>query len=286
MRSLLVLTTFFFSLSSFAFPVGPFDALEAYSLKSQEQNSFFFNESKYDYEGIVKLSNCSGSLIQFAGQPDSSLAYVLTNGHCIGNFIDPGKFVVNKATNRRMMLADSTGKYHNIMATRLVYATMTGTDSAIYELTQTYDQIKETLNIRPYLLSYNHPTTGVGIEILSGYWERGYSCNIDKFIFQLSEGGWIFTDSIKYTQPGCDTIGGTSGSPIIETGTRTVIGVNNTGNNDGEECTINNPCEVDEAGNVVVEQGASYGQQTYIFYSCLTPDFQIDLSIEECQLTK
>lgn len=269
---------------SFAFPVGPFDALKEYQERNHDNAMFNFNG--YDFEGIIKLSNCSGSLVKFAGQSDDSLAYVLTNGHCVGNFIDPGKYVYNKSTNRRMMLSNTDGEFKNVLATRLVYATMTGTDSAIYELTQTYAQIFDRFQVSPYTLTYNRPLAGTDIKIISGYWERGYSCNIDKFIFQLGEAGWLFNDSIKYTQPGCDTIGGTSGSPIIEAGTRNVIGVNNTGNDAGEECTMNNPCEMDQAGNIVVDKGASYGQQTYIFYSCLSPDFQIDLSIQGCLLTK
>ena len=68
---------------------------------------------------------------------------------------------------------------------------------------------------------------------------------IDKFIFMVKEANWTFKDSIRYTD-GCDTIGGTSGSPIIEAGTRTVIGVNNSANESGRKCTMNNPCEISE----------------------------------------
>ena len=59
------------------------------------------------------------------------------------------------------------------------------------------------------------PTEGTLIDIVSGYWERGYSCGVDGFVAKLKEADWLFTDSVRYTD-GCDTIGGTSGSPIIE----------------------------------------------------------------------
>jgi hypothetical protein len=81
-------------------------------------------------------------------------------------------------------------------------------------------------------------------------------------------------------------MGGTSGSPLIARGTKTVIGINNTSNESGETCTLNNPCEVDEAGNVEVRKGVRYGQQTFNVYPCLTPDFRFDLSRRGCSLPK
>ena len=51
----------------------------------------------YSPNGIVKLSNCSGSIVQFEGQSTSSQAYVLTNGHCIRLFgyMDEGEYIWN-----------------------------------------------------------------------------------------------------------------------------------------------------------------------------------------------
>ncbi len=37
--------------------------------------------AQYDFEGIVALSNCSGSLIRLENSKDSDKAMVLTNGH-------------------------------------------------------------------------------------------------------------------------------------------------------------------------------------------------------------
>ncbi|MFK0247149.1 hypothetical protein ACIQUM_20845 [Amycolatopsis azurea] len=41
----------------------------------------------------------------------------------------------------------------------------------------------------------------------------------------------------------------------------TIVGVHSTGNDSGEQCTANNPCEVAADGTVSVHQGARYGQQ-------------------------
>jgi hypothetical protein len=102
----------------------------------------------------------------------------------------------------------------------------------------------------------------------------------------LKEAGWTSHDSIRYTQPGCATIGGTSGSPIIDAETREVVGVNNTGNENGRKCTMDNPCEVDEAGNVSVVYKAAYGQETFWIYSCLDAAQHLDLSVAGCLLPK
>ena len=149
---------------------------------------------------------------------------------------------------------------------------------------KTYAQILEQFNVRPFTLSSQHPQIHQPIEVVSGYWKMGYTCMIEQFVHELDEAGYKWFDSIRYSRPGCEVIGGTSGSPIIAAGSRTVIGVNNTGNEDGERCTMNNPCEVDDKGAVTVGKGFSYGQQTYWLYSCLNAQNEFDLQRPGCML--
>jgi len=240
---------------------------------------------QYDFEGIVALSGCSGSLVKFIGQPETDKAYVMTNGHCHETgYIPINQFIYNRASSRRFTLLTPDGRDSGrLHATHTVYATMTKTDVALYRVTATYADIKRQYNIRPLELSNIHPDAKIPIEIISGFWRRGYSCDIDGFVFKLMEAGYENNDSIRFTRQ-CDTIGGTSGSPILATGTRTQIGINNTGNENGGRCTEGNPCEVDENGNVTYSKGVNYGQQTYWFYSCLNPSFEIDLNIPGCAL--
>jgi len=271
--------------SAYAIPKAPFDAL-----KVSRPIQFDSNQTDYDFEGIVKLSNCSGSLIRFSGQPLTSKALVLTNGHCYssgpwGGMLKPGEVVVNSPVKRSMKIFDKQMKLSPITTTRVVYAAMTDTDITIYELTQTYQDIQKKFNIQSFDLDTIRPSLGTDIEIVSGYWDRGYSCAIDAFIFNLKEGDWLFKDSIRYTD-GCNTIGGTSGSPIISKGTRSVIAINNTANEDGQRCTVNNPCEVSKDGTITVLKDKKYGQETYNIYSCLSPDFGIDLNRSGCLLAK
>ena len=274
------------SVSAMAIPVAPHNALAPQYLAKNK--SFNPSALAYDFEGIVKLSNCSGSLIQFSGQPDTALAVVMTNGHCVqkpGGYLNPGEYWLNKPISRAMKIFDKNMKLFPIQTTRVLYATMTNTDVTYYELNETYAQIEKRTNIRPFTLDTVHPVQGQAIDIISGYWDRGYSCNIDGFVPELREGQWTWFDGIRYTST-CDTIGGTSGSPIIARGTRSVIAINNTSNESGEMCTLNNPCEVKADGTTVARQGVRYGEQTFNVYTCLTPDFAFDLSIPGCDLPK
>ncbi|MBX3020041.1 MAG: trypsin-like peptidase domain-containing protein [Bdellovibrionales bacterium] len=240
----------------------------------------------FDFEGIVALSNCSGSLVQYEGASDSDQALILTNGHCLeGGMPRPGVVITDRPSRRRFDLFNAHGRtIGTLNATRLLYATMTGTDMALYRVQETYEQIRSRFQVRPFSLSSQRPTLGTAIEVISGYWERGYRCHIEFFPYSLQEAGYRQVDSIRYSRPGCEVIGGTSGSPIIAAGTRTVIGVNNTGNEDGRRCTMNNPCEIDEDGNVSFTQGYSYGQQTFWVYSCLNAAREIDLTQTGCLL--
>jgi len=284
MKLILSLAIGLISSASYAFPEAPFDALSEEALNNVNKT----RSTEYNFEGIVKLSNCSGSLVRFTGMPKSAKAVVMTNGHCIqkpGGYLQPGEVWSNRPMKRAMKIFDKNMNLFPIESTQISYATMTGSDLAFYELKETYADIEKNFKIKPLLLSKARPSIAQPIEIISGYWDRGYSCAIDNFVFQIKEDQWTWTDSIRYTA-GCDTIGGTSGSPLIAKGKRIAIGVNNTSNESGNRCTMNNPCEVSANGQIFAEKGVRYGQQTYQTYNCLTADFKIDLTIAGCDLPK
>ncbi|WP_372506169.1 S1 family peptidase [Actinomadura madurae] len=145
---------------------------------------------------------------------------------------------------------------------------MTDTDVTVYRLDTTYAAIRRRYGIPALRLSTARPADGTPIRVVSGYWRTIYGCAIDATVYRLREAGWTWKDSIRYT-PRCRTIHGTSGSPVIDVRTGDVVGVNNTGNDDGGRCTFNNPCEVDRTGAVTVRHGSHYGQQTYLLARCL-----------------
>ncbi|MCF6522035.1 serine protease [Streptomyces sp. JJ36] len=240
-----------------------------------------------DFAGTVALSNCSGSLVRVPQSEPTDPALVLSNGHCLESGMPgPGEVVVDQPSSRRFTLLDARANdVATLRATKVAYGTMTRTDVSLYELNSTYAQIESRYGIEALDIAPEHPSAGTDITVVSGYWKRTYSCRIDTFVYELREAGWSFSDSIRYT-PECDTIGGTSGSPIVNDATGEVIGVNNTGNTDGGRCTLNNPCEVDENGDVTVHEGINYGQQTYLLTDCIGTGNKLDLGLPECELPR
>ncbi|MET9854272.1 serine protease [Streptomyces sp. NPDC006450] len=240
-----------------------------------------------NFAGTVALSNCSGSVVRVPNSLPTDPALVLSNGHCLESGMPAaGQVVKDKASSRSFSLLNASGsKVATLRASKISYATMADTDISIYQLTKTYAQISSQYGINALTLNDAHPVQGTAIKVVSGYWKRTYSCNVDGFAYRLKEGEWTWKDSLRYTSS-CNTIGGTSGSPVIDTTTGKVVAVNNTGNEDGGSCTLNNPCEVSESGAVTVRQGINYAQQTYTIVPCVGPGNTIDLSRPGCTLPK
>ncbi|CAM5424063.1 S1 family peptidase [Streptomyces abikoensis] len=240
-----------------------------------------------DFAGTVALSNCSGSLIRLPGSSDNDPGLVMTNGHCLETGMPgPGEVITDRPSTRTFSLLNSSaGKVATLRATKVSYATMTDTDVTLYELNTTYAQIKQRYKIDALSLSPDHPVAGTAIKVVSGFWKRIYSCNADGFVYRLREADWTWKDSLRYTSS-CNTIGGTSGSPVVDASTGKVIAINNTGNESGERCTMNNPCEVDENGQVTVRQGINYAQETYGIAKCFTTGNKLDLGLPGCELPK
>ncbi|MFE6757129.1 serine protease [Streptomyces sp. NPDC057684] len=239
------------------------------------------------FAGTVALSNCSGSVVRVPDSQPTDPALVMSNGHCLeSGFPGPGEVVVDQPSSRTFSLLNSAGsKVATLRANKIAYGTMTDTDVSLYQLTSTYAQIESSYGIKALELSASHPTAGTAITVVSGYWKKTYSCNIDGFAYRLKEGEWTWKDSVRYTST-CNTIGGTSGSPVVDQASGKVVAVNNTGNEDGARCTDNNPCEVDENGTVTVREGINYAQETYGIVPCVGIGNKIDLSAPGCELPK
>ena len=235
----------------------------------------------------IALNNCSASLVRYPSSVSSDRAMMLTNGHCYeGGFINAGVVLQNRTSSRSGTLLNSTGgSLGTVRADRVLYATMTGTDVALYRLTSTYATLSSRYGATPLTIASSRPANGASIAIPSSYWKQIWTCKVDGFVGQLREGQWTWRDSIRYDAD-CDTTHGTSGSPIVDATSGQVVGVNNTGNDDGQMCTLNNPCEVNPDGTTTAVRGQSYGQQTYWFTTCLTSTRTISLTKAGCLLPR
>lgn len=233
----------------------------------------------------IALSNCSASLVRFPTSQSADRAMMLTNGHCYeGGFPSAGQVITDRASTRSGTLLNSTGgSLGTVRAERVIYATMTDTDVTLYRLNESFSSIQTRTGATPYTIRNSKANGTEQMFIASGYWKRVWECSLQGFVYQLREDQWTFKDSLRYAKP-CDTIGGTSGSPIVDSNARDVIGINNTLNEDGQRCTLNNPCEVDQNGTVTVDQGRAYGQQTWWFTTCVNASRTLDLTVSGCQL--
>ncbi|QHC25702.1 S1 family peptidase [Streptomyces sp. GS7] len=240
-----------------------------------------------DFAGTVALDDCSGSIVKMPTSKDSDPALVMTNGHCLESGMpSPGQVIVDQQSSRAFTVLDkSAGELGQIQATKVTYATMTDTDVTLYQTGSTYAEIAQKYGIKPLELSTDHPAKGAGITVVSGYWKKTYTCSIDGFVPTLKEGDWSWKDSVRYT-PECKTIGGTSGSPVVDNATGKVTAINNTGNENGEKCTVNNPCEVDDQGNVTVHKGTNYAEETYGIPKCFGDGNKLNLDAAGCTLPK
>jgi Zn-dependent metalloprotease len=232
----------------------------------------------------IALNNCSASLVRYPSSTASDKALMLTNGHCYeGGFIDPGVHLADRASTRSGTLLKSDGtSAGTVTSERLIYATMTGTDVALYRLNETFSALQTRTGGTPYTIAAAKAANGIEITIPSGYHKRIWDCSLNGFT-DLRENGWNWKESLRYNAE-CDTIPGTSGSPIVGDASGEVVGINNTGNEDGAMCTLNNPCEVAPDGTTTAHQGQSYGQQTYVINTCINSSRALDLTLTGCKL--
>ncbi len=279
-RYLGILGLIFASTTASARPLPAFmssdDPLTIFRRTNRVSDTFF------DFSGQAKLPGCSGSVVSF-GQADTARAVVLTNGHCIGMMYgEPNAVIVSKPYNSNIALYIDSDRTIPAKAVRILYGLIQPHDIAFLELDQTYAALAAQ-GVRSRKIAAAIAPVGTDIALASGYFNSVNTCRVEAIIHEIHESGWINTNSYKYH---CRAQHGTSGSPLVDLVTGEVIGVNYTGNDDGEQCTFNNPCEVDEQGNISVEQGADYGDQIYKVMTCLNAAREIDLSATGCELPK
>lgn len=238
-----------------------------------------------DVEGAVDLGHCSGSVVRTPSSAPEDPAILLTNGHCVQEDLpEPGDALVDLEADFDVPIAGPEGyPQATAGAERLVYATMTGTDVALYRLDRTYEEL-ESEGAKVFELASDPVRTGETVSLVVP--STRLECSAEAVVPHLREGGYEQEDSIRYAEDeDCHVWPGMSGSPLVASDGDTAVGIHNTHNRDGEECTDNNPCEVDENGDVTFEQGRSYGQQVHMIVECLTRGSELDLSRPGCALT-
>jgi V8-like Glu-specific endopeptidase len=212
-------------------------------------------------EGAALLGNfCSASVVRTGRTRLGDPALLLTNGHCVPERPAPGETLEDLAIDLPVTIGDRQGYLQaKARTTRLVRATMTGTDTALYRLDQTYAQLLAK-GVKIFTLADRPATPGTKIDIVSAGNGEVFRCAVEAVVPHLREEGYTQDNAYRY-DPECKPSHGGSGSPLVLQDGVTVVGVHSTGNDNGEQCTADNPCEVAPDGTVTVRQGARYGQR-------------------------
>ncbi len=204
--------------------------------------------------------DCGGSYFKLEGQPSNHKAMYISAGHCF-QVTDEGKYYYDPDPN----------------AVGNIYSTMTKLDVSINRSAKTIAEI-EAEGKTVYVLSQK--PMGLG----ESFYFSNQTCLLQDIVHSLREGQWTWFGSYKY-DPSCEREHGMSGMPLISTVSNQIVGVHNTGHDGEEDCIENNPCEVDESGNVRGFPGNGYGQPTHSLYQCFNDKYEFDLGLETCELT-
>lgn len=238
-----------------------------------------------DVEGITGPPGCNGSVIRTTTSKPHDPALMLSNGHCLQDQKpEPGAALTDKPVDFETTISDQQGyPAATAHANRLVYATMTGTDIALYRLDKTYKQL-ESDGAKVFMLSST--PVRAGDTLTMGLSNKNMPCTAEAIIPHVREGGYQEDNSIRYTTGGdCYPVHGMSGAPLLSADRSTVLGIHNTHNDDGADCTDNNPCEVAADGAITSTKDRAYGQQVNMINACMTKGSKLDLSRQDCTLT-
>ena len=213
------------------------------------------------FSGIVKLdagSNCTGTLID-TGVP-AGPAYVLTNGHCVGDVGRPAqKTLLNEEWWGTATFLRAEGNDENnyvVEVERLDYSTMRHTDTAIVRLKATLGELQER-GLRALPIADAEPAEGsavvnVGVpvdDLSQDDWVlRRSACTLGAQ-HTLIEFSWLWHGVWSNDCRGI--VPGSSGSPLMATDARgaptEIVAVINTTSADAGDigpCEIHHPCQV------------------------------------------
>lgn len=237
--------------------------------------------------GDVQLNGCIASVVRTPDAEPQDPALLLTNGHCVqGTRPAVGSALVDQPAGFSFDIADHDG-YPRTSAkvTRLVYATMTGTDVALYRVDKTYAQLAAahakvfTLGTKPMLANEK-------VDVLGGAYRQ--PCTVAAVVPHLREGGYQLDNAVRTPRTDKCILGpGYSGSAMIAPDGNTVVGIHNTSNQgNGAACSDGNPCEVGADGKVTSVPNAAYGEQVDMIPGCFDKGSVLDLTKPGCTLTK
>jgi hypothetical protein len=230
---------------------------------------------------------CSASVVRVAASRPTDPAMLLTNGHCLTPRPAVGAALVDRPSSALVALnGPSSNGVARASTTRLLYATMTGTDVALYRLRETYAALA-ALGVPARELATAGPAPGTKLALHSGALQNTYGCTVEAVVPAVREAGYTQRSVLRYVaDPACQPIGGTSGSALIDARTGQVVAVHNSHvTGDGKPCTEGEPCEVAPDGTATSVKGRGYAQQITSLTACLDAGSVLTLGRPGCALS-
>jgi hypothetical protein len=219
--------------------------------------------SSAELHGMAKLSGCSGGLVDI-GRNQRDKAVIITNGHCVSSSLVSNMAMINVQASKSFSLYTETGTV-SVRSTKLMYATLTETDLALYELIETYEELTKK-GVRSFSLYPRSATIGRTVRVTSGYWQETLDCTLDRKVHKLLEGFGsdisnpsVATNAFALSS-NCMIKGGYSGTPVVDEETDTLIAIAFTGTegNANQPCAERSPCEEDASGKRTYHKNTSY----------------------------
>lgn len=254
------------------------------------------------FSGVARMdagSNCTGTLIDTGVA--TGPAYVLTNGHCVGDVGRSGQRTTVDlewfGTAEFLRAAGNLDATLEVDVVALEYSTMHMTDTAIVRLDATLDELAgygvTAVPITDVEPAAGDPVINVGVpvqDLFDDDWilRRGDCTLGDRHT--LLEFNWIWQEVWANDCPGI--VQGSSGSPLFaptaDGAPATIVAMINTTTwgsvgGRGGDCFMNRPCEL-SAGSVSVAERTSYAQRVAGLGACfdaVTGEFGLD---GECPL--
>ncbi len=259
------------------------------------------NESKNNannpisFDGIASFrgpstQRCSGVVVE-----QGSALYALANGHCIRTIREeglPNKVYTDLFSYGYLTLhgngteeerLDGIGE---VKIDSIAYATMNGTDLQVARFTVSAKELIDALGVVPLVLGTNPVKAGDNVSVVSGFRGESFSTRVEEIVPRLVESNWSWFQTIALTKPIKEEKEalGLSGSPIIDSHGG-VVGLINTINTNGENCTLNNPCEDHHDGKPpTVKEGGLYGIATTSLQDCSDRAGNLDFTTKNCSL--
>lgn len=237
------------------------------------------------FSGVASLnagSNCSGTVIDTG--VSSGPAYVLTNGHCVGDIGRPAQLTTLGlewfGTAEFFRAEGNLDSTLTVDVLSIEYSTMRLTDTAVIRLDATLGEL-EDLGVASVPIAAEEPSAGeavvnVGVPVQDLDYEewvlRRGECTLGQQ-HTLIEGAWLWQGVWANDCPGI--IQGSSGSPLFTLDgegapAQIVAMINTTTTNasptEGSDCTLNHPCAADAAWTMAPD--TSYAQSVAEIGNC------------------